>query len=279
MKIIKAKQAGFCYGVKRATRIALDLETQGDSQINTLGPLMHNPQEVARLAAHGIIPRDKIEDCVGGKTIIRTHGITRQELERAESLGIDLVDAICPYVKVPKNHIDKFCTQGRAIFLVGDQGHPEVVALLSFAKGEVFVVGDPTQIPQLDSARAVGVVAQTTQSREVFDEIVARCRMQYADTKAVYTVCEDTEKRQNEGREMAGKVDLMIVVGGRNSANTCRLTDICKLIQPRTHHIECVAELDLVSFRGVDSVGLVSGASTPDWIIGEIEQWLGSKSK
>ena len=263
-----------CYGVKRATRMAQELEARGRRPIYTLGPLMHNPQEVERLRSRGIVARERIEDCAGGPTLIRTHGIGKQEMERARDLGVELVDTTCPHVKVPRRHIEEFGRQKRTVFLLGDKGHPEVQAMLSYKTGPVELVSGPDDLPELDAGTPVGIVAQTTQSKRVFEQLLEAARSAYPDVEAECTICDDTARRQEEGVLLAREVDLMVVIGGRNSANTRRLADICRAVQPRTFHIECAAELEGVSFDKVSKIGITSGASTPDWIIKQVDEWL-----
>lgn len=254
--------------------MARELESRGKRPIFTLGPLMHNPQEVERLRIRGIVARERIDDCVGGPTLIRTHGIGKQEMERARQLDVDLIDTTCPHVKVPRRHIEEFGRQKRTVFLLGDAGHPEVQAMLSYKTGPVEVVSGPGDLPELDAQTPIGIVAQTTQSKNTFDLLVEAARSEYSDVEAICTICDDTARRQEEGRHLAQQVDLMIVIGGRNSANTRRLADICKAVQPRTFHVECAGELEGVSFDKVSKIGMTSGASTPDWIIGEVDDWL-----
>jgi (E)-4-hydroxy-3-methyl-but-2-enyl pyrophosphate reductase len=235
---------------------------------------MHNSQEVQRLSEKGLIVKKHIQDCVGGKTLVRTHGISREELLLADKFGIELVDAICPYVKVPRDNIEKFGLQGRTVFLVGDRGHPEVKALLSWAIGPVMVISSLSEIPALAPDTPIGLVAQTTQSEAFFTTVVSRIKERYQDTLAANTICKDAEIRQESGRRLSRQVGMMLVVGGRNSANTCRIAEICKAIQPNTIHVETAEGLKNVSLDGIESVGLVSGASTPDWIIQEVESWI-----
>jgi len=235
---------------------------------------MHNPQEVERLRGLGIVARERIEDCAGGPTLIRTHGIGKQDIQRARQLGIELIDTTCPHVKVPRRHIEEFGRQRRTVFLLGDAGHPEVQAMLSYQTGPVEVVSRPDDLPALDAKTPVGIVAQTTQSKKTFDLLVEAARCKFSDVEAICTICDDTARRQAEGVLLAGKVDLMVVIGGRNSANTSRLAHICRAVQPRTFHIECAAELGEVSFDKVSKIGITSGASTPDWIFDEVENWL-----
>jgi 4-hydroxy-3-methylbut-2-en-1-yl diphosphate reductase len=274
MKLVKTKHAGFCFGVSRAVGLALDLRSKDVEPIYTLGWLIHNRQEVERLQGLGIEPKENIDDCVGGTTIIRTHGISKAESERAEALGVDLVDAICPHVKVVKRHIRAFERQSRTTLIVGDRDHPEVKALLSYAGGDVHVVSPLSGIPDLDPDTPIGVVAQTTQNKETFDSVVDLCRDKFKDLLVLCTICDDAVERQREAREIASQVDLMLVVGGSNSANTKRLASACQAILARTHHLEKAEELSGLDWEGVETIGLTSGASTPDWIVEKVENWI-----
>jgi 4-hydroxy-3-methylbut-2-enyl diphosphate reductase len=276
MKIVRAKHAGFCYGVRRASRLAMEESQKEERPVYTIGPLIHNPQEVARMEKQGILPRDKIEDCLGGKALVRTHGIRKQDVEQAEALGVELIDATCPHVKLPRRHIEKYTKEGWQVLLVGDRGHPEVRALLSYAYNDVIVVSNPEEISDFDPQSRVVVIAQTTQSKEIYAKVVEAMQGKVKELDEKCTICEDAELRQEEGRKLAEKVDLMIVIGGRNSANTCRLFDICKALQPRSYHVEVAEELNEVDFCGVEVVGLTSGASTPDWLIAQVEDYLSS---
>jgi (E)-4-hydroxy-3-methyl-but-2-enyl pyrophosphate reductase (IPP and DMAPP forming) len=279
MKVIRAKHAGFCYGVQRAARIASELLHSGRKPIFTIGPLIHNPQEVARLASLGILPREHIEDCVGAPTLIRTHGISIGEVRRAAEIGVELIDATCPHVKASRQYIGEFGRAGRTVLLFGDEGHPEVKALLSYAQGPIHVVRALTDLIELSPDTPIGIVAQTTASSEAFEEIVEVVSRRHSHTTTVNTICEDTERRRAESRLLAATVDAMVVVGGKNSANTRRLVDLCRTIQPRTFGVEVAAELEEKQFLTIDSVGLTSGASTPEWIISDVEGWLRTKSR
>jgi len=274
MRIIRAEHAGFCYGVRRAARLAAEAAGCKDRPVYTLGPLMHNPQEVARLAAQGIQPRERIEDCVGGRTLVRTHGVAREVFQRARELGIELVDATCPRVKVPHGWIERLGREGRHVVILGDAGHPEVRALQSYACGPVTLVERPDRLPDLPPGTPLGLVAQTTQTKEAFSRLESALRARFADLVAHNTICLDSEQRQQEGRQLAACADVVLVVGGRNSANTNRLTHICRAVQPRTHHLESVREIEGVDLNGAEVVVVASGASTPDWIIDELESRL-----
>jgi 4-hydroxy-3-methylbut-2-enyl diphosphate reductase len=279
VKVIRAKHAGFCYGVQRATRIASELLHAGRKPIFTIGPLIHNPQEVARLASLGIVPRAQVESCVGAPTLIRTHGISVGEVRRAAEIGVELIDATCPHVKASRQYIDEFGRAGRIVLLFGDEGHPEIKALLSYAQGPIHVVRALSDLVELPPHTPIGIVAQTTSSSDAFEEIVEVIKHRHPNTTIVNTICEDTEQRRAESRLLAARVDAMVVVGGKNSANTRRLVDLCRTIQPRTFGVEVAEELDEKQFLTFDSVGLTSGASTPEWLIAEVEGWLRTKSR
>jgi len=274
MEVLVSSHAGLCFGVRRATRLAMEVRKNHPGPVYTLGPLMHNPQEVERLAGLGIVQRQSIDQCVGGKTLLRTHGIPRRQLQLATRLGIDLVDAVCPRVAVVRRYIVDFGRRGYQVVLVGDRGHPEVEALQSYAPGEVIVASLPGDLERVAGDRPLVVLAQTTQAREVFDAVVSACRRRVPQAESICTICQDAGLRQVEGRQLAARADLMLVVGGRISANTARLAEICRRVQPRTHHIETAAELETIDFTGVKTVGLTSGASTPTWIIEQVRQRL-----
>ncbi len=274
MTIIKTKQAGFCFGVKRAVQLAEEILENARTPVFSLGPLMHNSLEVKRLSKKGLIVRNSIQDCVGGVTLVRTHGILREEWELSQKLGIELADAICPHVIHSKTKLEQFGREGRTVFLVGDPGHPEVQALLSWAVGPIYLLSRSNDVPFLDPATSIGILAQTTQSHRFFSEMVSLVSKRYQNVDAATTICKDAGQRQQDGMSLSKQVDLVVVVGGKNSANTCRLAEICRTIQPRTIHIESAQELCGISLSGIEKVGLISGASTPDWIIEEIETRL-----
>jgi 4-hydroxy-3-methylbut-2-enyl diphosphate reductase len=254
--------------------MAFKLAGPGRPPVFTIGPLIHNPQEVARLASLGIVPRDRLEECRGGITLVRTHGIGAEEVARAKELGLRLEDATCPHVELPRRHIQDFGRQGRTVLLLGDPGHPEVQALISYRTGPVHVIREPGDLPPLEPEVPMGLVAQTTQSEEAFARMASAARQRFPDLVIENTICKDARRRQEESQALAHQVDMMVVVGGRNSANTGQLAALCRAIQPRTFHVEVVEELRETSFDGVTCVGLISGASTPDGLIDEAEAWL-----
>ena len=274
MKIVRSKHIGLCFGVKRAIRLAVDLRNKHPGPLYSLGPLLHNPQEVRRLESLGIVARDELEQCTDGPILLRTHGITSEQMKRARELGVELVDAVCPRVEVVRKHIEQFGQRGYTVVLAGDEGHPEIKAIRSYARGPVVVVSSPEQLPERFERSPVVVLSQTTQDPATFEAIVAACRDRSDEVEDVCTICSDAVRRQEDGRRLAESADMVIVVGGRNSANTKRLAEICRRVQPRTFHIEDPAELQGLDFTGVEKVGLASGASTPDWLVDGVERRL-----
>ena len=270
MKVVVAKSAGFCFGVKRATTMALEAAS-GNSAIYSLGPIIHSPQMVAKLEEKGVRVVDHVEQADQGSVIIRSHGVTVDEMERIALRGLGIIDATCPFVKKAQNYARLLASEGYAVVLVGEREHPEVRGIVSYARqGSVHVVANPEEALKIPAAPRIGVVAQTTQSYENFSRIVEICLDKCSELRVFKTICDATAVRQNEAREIAGRVDVMLVIGGYNSANTTRLATICRDITPRTHHIETAAQIDPEWFAGAATVGVTAGASTPQWIIEEV---------
>jgi 4-hydroxy-3-methylbut-2-en-1-yl diphosphate reductase len=269
MEVILAKQAGFCFGVKRATHLAFEAADRGGETF-TLGPIIHSPQVVQRLEDMGV---QRIEDVSGierGTIIIRSHGVAAEELEAAVSRQLEIVDATCPFVKKAQEHVASLSRAGYDVVVVGDADHPEVQGIVSYATGKVYVVGSGEQAEQLPRMARIGVVAQTTQSFENLKSVVTACLAKGGEIRVYHTICDATAVRQEEAKALAGKVDCMIVIGGYNSANTKRLAEVCSELLPRTYHIETASQVDPKWFNDVDKVGVTAGASTPKWLIDEV---------
>ena len=190
-----------------------------------------------------------------------------------QALGVkdfEVVDATCPFVKNAQNYASQLSDEGYVVVIVGEEEHPEVQGILSFARaGEVYVVGDSEQAQKLPRRRRFGIVAQTTQSLSNLRQIVDACLEKCYELRVFNTICDATTVRQQEAREIAAKADVVLVLGGYNSANTTRLAQICQEIQPRTHHIETATEIEPEWLAGADVVAITAGASTPQWIIEE----------
>ena len=270
MEIVLAKSAGFCFGVKRATKMAFQEAESGNPDTYTLGSIIHNPQVVDKLAAAGVSVRKDVEDINQGTVIIRSHGVTLDEIDRAKKKGLRIVDATCPFVKKAQDLTTLLRTEGYFVVIVGDKEHPEVKSIISYGGKDVIVVNSPDKLETLPKKKKIGVVAQTTQSFDNLKAIVNECLGKVGELRVFNTICGATAIRQDQSRDIALEVDCMIVVGGYSSANTNRLAEICKSIQPNTHHVEVAVELDSAWFSGVKKVGVTAGASTPEWIIDEV---------
>lgn len=269
MKIILAKRAGFCFGVKRATQMAF--EAAGKEQNTfTLGPIIHSPQVVQKLEEMGVGVVKDLSGVADGTVIIRSHGVLASEMEEAHEKQLEVVDATCPFVKKAQEHVKYLSEAGYDVLVVGDADHPEVQGIVSYGQEKVYVVASGEQVRKLPKMGKMGVVAQTTQSFDNLKSVVTECLRRGGEVRVFNTICDATAVRQQEATELAHQVDCMIVIGGYNSANTRRLAEICTEIQPKTYHIETASEIDGSWFQGVETVGVTAGASTPKWIIDEV---------
>jgi 4-hydroxy-3-methylbut-2-enyl diphosphate reductase len=269
MKILLAKRAGFCFGVKRATQMAFEAAGM-DKKTYTLGPIIHSPQVVSRLEEMGVKVLKNLKSLDSGTIIIRSHGVAAGEIDEAVQKELEIVDATCPFVKKAQEHVKSLSESGYGVVVVGDADHPEVQGIVSYGGDKVFVVGSGEEVRRLPKMNKIGVVAQTTQSFENLKNVVSECLLRGGEIRVFNTICDATAVRQEEAKELACQVDCMLVVGGLNSANTRRLAEVCAEIQPRTHHIETAAEILPSWFVGVERVGVTAGASTPKWIIDEV---------
>lgn len=266
MKIILAKQAGFCFGVKRATQMAFEAVGK-DQKTYTLGPIIHSPQVVGKLESLGIRVLDSLDNLEEGTIIIRSHGVEQKEINEAEKKQLTIVDATCPFVKKAQEHVKSLSEAGYGVVVVGDADHPEVQGIVSYGGENVFVVASGEDVKKLPKIRKIGVVAQTTQSFENLKNVVCECLLRGGEIRVYNTICDATAVRQEEAKELASRVDCMLVIGGFNSANTRRLLEVCTEIQPKTYHIETADEIIPEWFINAKQVGVTAGASTPKWII------------
>ena len=268
LEVILADYLGFCYGVKRAIKIARE-NAAPDGSACTLGPIIHNPQMVERLKDEGVGTLDCLDDLKRGKVIIRSHGVGPETYERAEAMGLECVDATCPHVKKAQLSAKELAEKGRFVVIVGEKEHPEVHSIVQWAGGNVAVIETVAEAASLPNASRLGIISQTTFSGERFREIVSALLDKSRDIRIMRTICTATDQRQRAARELASKVDVMLVIGGKNSANTTRLAQLCAKIC-RTYHIETAEELRPAWFDNIEKIGITAGASTPDWIIKEV---------
>jgi len=266
MEVILSECLGFCYGVKRAIKIA---EEHADGKSCTLGPIIHNPQMVERLKAEGVGTVEDLSAMEEGTIIIRSHGVGPQIYQQARERGLNLVDATCPHVKKAQLSAEELVEDGRQVIIVGEKNHPEVKSIFEWSQKRAVILETETDAQNFPPCAKLGIVSQTTVSGENFVRIVAHLLAKSPDIRILRTICTATDQRQKAALELASKVDVMLVIGGRNSANTTRLAQLCAE-RCTTHHIETAAELKPVWLDKADKVGITAGASTPDWIIGEV---------
>ena len=270
MEVILAEYLGFCYGVKRAIRLARDSAESGNA--STLGPIIHNPQMVAQLEEEGVGSVDSVDEVPdGGTIIIRSHGVGPAVYETAEKRPIRLVDATCPHVKKAQKAAYRLAQDGYNVVIVGEKQHPEVKSILEWAGGHAVVVETEEEAEALAPFGKLGIVAQTTCSGAKFQSIAARLIAKSNDVRILRTICTATDQRQSAALALAAEVDMMLVIGGKNSANTTRLAQLCAE-KTVVHHIETASELEDEWFHDIKKIGITAGASTPDWIIREVYQ-------
>ncbi len=273
MEVILAEKAGFCFGVQRAINTAF--KAAGEGRVYCLGPLIHNPQEVARLRDAGVETVDSFSGLrPGDSLIIRSHGVPPSVLAGARELGLNIIDLTCPFVAKAQQHAHTLSQEGYQVIVVGEKKHPEVQSILGYAGEKALVVEKPEDIDQLSLQGKLGAVAQTTQSYGNFSEIVLRLLRLSKELKVFNTICSSTKERQDATRVLASRVDVMIVVGGRNSANTSRLVSLSKEAGKPTYHVEVVDEIRTEWLQGARTVGVTAGASTPGWVINAVLERL-----
>ena len=263
MPVEVAAHAGFCMGVSRAVEKSEAMATDGIPSC-TLGELIHNPEVIRRLAERGLEPIGDPAEAHGRRVLIRSHGVSPQVLEELKAAGNEVLDLTCPFVDKLHRIVEEGSRDGTPVILVGERDHPEVRGTAGWAHGEVKFVASPEEAGQLPEMERAVVVCQTTFPHSRWQEILTVLEKKVSNPDSRCTICNATEIRQKEARELAERVDAMIVVGGRNSANTRKLYDICRNACPRTILVESAAEIP-PAFANTDSemIGITAGASTP----------------
>ncbi len=270
--IRKAVHAGYCWGVERALDIVNQTaETHKEVPVRTLGPIIHNPQVVQSFDDRGVHSIDSLDQMrEGGTVIIRTHGVAPEVYQQAETKGLTVVDATCPLVTLVQNKAKQLVNEGYHLVIFGNPKHPEVIGTLGHAGGKATVVEKPVDARAAKLPKKVGVVVQTTQETELVSELLSYLAPRCKEIKVFNTICNPTIERQDAARELARDVQLMIVVGGKNSSNTRHLADVCREEGATTYHIEEPTEVEPVWFAGVREVGVTAGASTPGWLMDQV---------
>ena len=272
--VIVAKRAGFCPGVKRAIEKVLELEAAGKKPVYTIGPLIHNKQVTDMLSAKQITAIDSPDEAAdkSGVLVIRAHGITPQFQYEIEHSGMEVVDATCPLVKHAQNIISEFADKSYHTVIVGDSDHAEVIGLMGYTRGKGTVVSGPQEARALPHFDKVNVVSQTTQKESVFYETAEEVKKHADICQISNTICQPTKERQKETIECARSADLVIVVGGKHSANTARLAVLCKELSSAVQHVETEEEIDEKQVLQAEKIFITAGASTPEWVIDRVAQ-------
>lgn len=277
MNVRIAKNSGFCFGVKRAINMALEA-AQSHNSIVTLGPIIHNPQMVQRLAEQGIVSCNNIDDIQSSPTIIRSHGIKKEDLQKLIEKNVSIINATCPYVSKAQEQGHKLSEEGYRMIILGDKTHPEVIALRSYIDGDVIILENAHELTEKKLGKT-GVICQTTMNIENLISLVEKLIPICSEIRVINTICNATSVRQTSTIELAKQSELMIVVGGKNSSNTKMLAKISGNFV-KTYHIETGREINCNWFNGLNNIGITAGASTPDWIIldvyNKIKECMGS---
>ncbi len=278
MEVILAEHAGFCFGVERAVDQVYEQTTTG-KPIYTYGPIIHNEEVVKDLAQRGVQVIEKEEDLAqikGGTVVIRSHGVPRNVCEMIEELGLECVDATCPFVKRIHNIVEKESGEGKRVVIIGNAGHPEVEGIKGWSKTQTTVIGTLEEAEKFicEEEEELCIVSQTTFNYNKFQDMVEIFRKKGYNGSVVNTICNATEVRQTEARKIAAKVDVMIVIGGNHSSNTRKLYEICKQECINTYFIQTLDDLHLDLPKSVRLVGITAGASTPNNIIEEVQNYV-----
>lgn len=281
MKIEKARELGFCFGVRRALKI-IENAAGGGMKIVTLGPIVHNKTVVARLKSMGVNVADDLDGLDGGVIAISSHGVSPAAHEKIKSRGISVIDTTCPIVSSAQKAAQHLAKEGFGVIIFGEASHPEVRGLLGWSGENAIASMDMEKISFDTMPKRVGILAQTTQSRAEFtafvNHLTERLLLQAQEIRVINTLCQETQKRQSAAEELAETSNMMIVIGGHNSANTRRLAEVCAHIV-ETHHIESADEIDVQWVSGKEKIGITAGASTPDEAIEQVIQRLDGISK
>lgn len=278
MEVILAKSAGFCFGVKRAVEKVYE-QTGSDKKIYTYGPIIHNEEVVKDLEEKGVTvieTQEELSDLTDGTVVIRSHGVPKRIYDLIEEKGLECVDVTCPFVKRIHKIVEKESEKGSRIVIIGNPGHPEVEGIMGWSKTPATVVESVKEAEDFtyDGASELCIVSQTTFNYNKFKELVEIFQKKGYNVNVVNTICNATEERQTEAGEIASKVDVMIIIGGKHSSNTRKLYEICSEKCPSTYFIQTLEDLHLEIPEDAATVGITAGASTPNNIIEEVQNYV-----
>ena len=277
MQVLLADEYGFCFGVERAVEMVEEALGEGDT-VRSLGPLIHNEQEMQRLGTFGVTTISEPVQIKRGETaVIRAHGVTPQVQKELEEKASKVVDATCPFVTRVQKLAARAAEQDRHVIIVGSPDHPEMIGVKGYAPNHAFIVRDETEVGTLPRLRNPLVVSQTTiKVKTFFDTAEAIKSKTDDDVQIVNTICSATKDRQEAARALAGMVDAFYIIGGRHSSNSVKLLGVCKEQCEKSFLVETEEEIDPKDLVGAKTVGVTAGASTPEWLIQKIVSHLRS---
>ena len=278
MEVIKAKTAGFCFGVRRAVDTVYDEAKKAaeGEKLYTYGPIIHNGEVIKELEKKGVNvlwTEDELDALNAGTVIIRSHGVAKCIYDKMDEKGLTMVDATCPFVKKIHNIVKNESAEGKHIIIIGNPEHPEVQGIKGWAGDNVTVINSPDDASnfELKNNKKVCIVSQTTYNYNKFKDLVEIISKKSYDINVLNTICNATKERQTEAKEIADRVDAMIVIGDKHSSNTQKLFEICSNACENTYYIQTLEDLDLNQLKSFKTVGITAGASTPNNIIEEVQ--------
>ena len=275
MEIVLAESMGFCMGVKRVVDLAYRALDKADGgQVVSLGPLIHNTQEIERLTRDGIRTADENSIPENSTVIIRAHGVAPRNYEELKARGLKIMDGTCPYVHYSQRKTVELREQGYTVVIAGDKNHPEIQGILGFIDDQAYVVKTVEDVQNLPFFERIGTIAQTTISPKKYRAITEALKEKATEVKVCETICDATEENQKAIRDLSSEVEMLYVIGGRHSANSNKLVEAAREKCPRTTLIETADEIVPEDLRGVGKVGISAGASTPDWMIRRVIERL-----
>lgn len=279
MEVKVANTAGFCFGVKRAVDKVYEQAEKGTEQIYTYGPIIHNEEVVRDLQEKGVRvlnSKEELEELSEGTVIIRSHGVGRDIYRLIEEKNLNLVDATCPFVKKIHRIVERESAVGKRIVIIGNESHPEVEGIMGWCQSRADVIETEQKAREFEilAGESICIVSQTTFNNNKFQNLVEIMQEKRYDSTVINTICSATDERQAEAAQMAKQVGAMIVIGGRHSSNTQKLFDICNKECENTYFIQTLKDLEQKQLPPVDCVGITAGASTPNYIIKEVQRYV-----
>ncbi|MGB9683122.1 MAG: 4-hydroxy-3-methylbut-2-enyl diphosphate reductase [bacterium] len=270
MEIVLAEEYGFCFGVRRAIGLA-EKAVASNNRVATLGAIIHNPLEVERLNRIGLRTVESIDELEPGEVVlIRSHGVSVEVLKELKKRNIKIINATCPLVARAQGMVSFLTSNNYNVIIIGEKGHPEVEGLLSFGNGRARIIASKEEIDLIPLDKNIGVISQTTFSFDRFREILGEIVRKGWEIRVFNTLCDASQRRQRAMEKLSESADVIIVIGGKNSANTRRLAEIGWKRGIETHHIESWEEVDPRWFHSKEKIGITAGASTPDWVINKV---------